>query len=125
MSPAAMYSLATSTIRSYSAGATFEDGHTVSGPAWTSGGACASGASSASTTAERRSLARLSAASALTPLSGRTGDLEKRRHRGFEVGNKRGPHDLSLASRVALGKRGRLRLDLHCKVSLCRRRLRR
>src|SRR4029450_4639875 len=43
MSPAAMYSLATLTVRSYSAGVTFEDGHTVSGPGWMSGGECASG----------------------------------------------------------------------------------
>ena len=50
-----------------------EDGHTVSGPARTSGGACASGVSRASTTAASRSPARVKAVSAATPLSGRTG----------------------------------------------------
>ena len=68
-----MYSLAAFTIRSYSAGVVLEDGHTVSGPALTLGGECASGASSASTIADSRSLARVKAVSALTPLSGRTG----------------------------------------------------
>src|ERR1700682_2839817 len=68
-----MYSLATPTIRSYSAGVVLEDGHTVSGPVFTLGGAWVSGASSASTIADRRSLARVKAVSAVVALSGRTG----------------------------------------------------
>src|SRR5436190_16886738 len=68
-----MYSLATLTIRSYSAGVVLEDGHTVNGPAWRVGGECASGASSASMIAERRSLARAKAVSAVMLFCGRTG----------------------------------------------------
>ena len=43
----------------------------------------------------------------------RAGDLEKRRHRGFEIRDQRGPDDLRLAAGVSLGKRRCLRLDLH------------
>ena len=43
----------------------------------------------------------------------RGGDLEEGRYRGLEIRDERGPHDLWLASRVALGKCRGLRLDLH------------
>src|SRR6516225_3988991 len=73
MSPAAMYSLAAATIRSYSAGVVLDDGQTVSGPTFMLGGAWVRGASSASTMADRRSLARVRATSAVMAASGRTG----------------------------------------------------
>ena len=68
-----MYSLAVFTMRSYSAGVVLEEGHTASEPALRSEGAWASGASRASTIADSRSRERANAASAATPVSGRTG----------------------------------------------------
>ena len=53
----------------------------------------------------------------------RSRDLEEGRHRGLQIRDERGPHDLWLASRVALGKCHGLRLDLHgSQVSLLPRR---
>src|ERR1700719_3500578 len=73
MTPAAMYFLATLTMRSYSADGVLDDGQTESGPFCTRGGEWASGASSASTTAASRLHARSNAVSAEMPASGRTG----------------------------------------------------
>jgi hypothetical protein len=73
MSPAAMYSLALSTIERYCAGEVFEAALPCGGPLSSEGVDLSSARSKASTTAESRSVARESATRADTCGSGRTG----------------------------------------------------